>query len=53
MRHIVVAVNVTMFGTFGEKFQDNLEQNPQHDENPNVVIMTFCSAVVMAFVDFG
>ena len=41
MGHIVMAVNVTMFGTFGEKFQNNLEQNPQHDENPNVVIVTF------------
>lgn len=41
MVHFFVSVNVTVFGTFGEKFQNNLEQNSPHNKQSYVVIVTF------------
>ena len=45
LRHDFVAVNVAVFGAFGEKLEDDLEQNSHHDEDAN--------AVAVALVHFG
>jgi hypothetical protein len=37
----IVTVNMTVLSTFGEKFQDDLEQNSDHNKEPNVVIVAF------------